>query len=225
MGWFIDFVWRYCYGFVSFFRCLVFCRLSFRKVLSCWRCDILLIGWLLSATVFIPIYFSSADVLFPFMIFSLFVQMQCIEFEWWYLWCCFAVFVFLLPRDWPVHWHTLTCWMVHGIFDDLMLGLLNLCYVGQVFSIRLYTVICSATRIGWQLHQSIGWLIDRSVDVWLIGWSTDRSIDSFIDWLVVGWEAIVFHSFGLTHWLVFFQCLAPMNAVTLGSFCWSFVGL
>ena len=119
----------------------------------------------------------------------------------------------------------LTCWMVHGIFDDLMLGLLDLCSVCQVFSIRLYTVICSAIRIGWQLHQSIGWLIDRSVDVWLIGWSTDRSIDSFIDWLVVGWEAIVVRSFGLTYWFSFFQCLAPMNAVTLGSFRWSFVGL
>ena len=119
----------------------------------------------------------------------------------------------------------LTCWIVHGIVDDLMLGLLDLCSVCQVFSIRLYTVICSAIWIGWQLHQSIGWLIDRSVDVWLIGWSTDRSIDSFIDWLVVGWEAIVVRSFGLTYWFSFFQCLAPMNAVTLGSFCWSFVGL
>ena len=67
LGWFIHFVWRCCYGFVSFFRCLVFCRPSFCKVLSCWRYDILLIGWLLSATVFIPIYFSFADVLFPFM--------------------------------------------------------------------------------------------------------------------------------------------------------------
>ena len=50
-----------------FFLCLVFCRLSFCKVLSCWRYDILLIGWLLSATAFIPIYFSFADVLFPSM--------------------------------------------------------------------------------------------------------------------------------------------------------------
>ena len=197
MGWFIDFVWRYCYGFVSFFRCLVFCRLSFCKVLSCWRYDILLIGWLLSATVFIPIYFSFADVLFPLM----FLFLICTDAMHWIrvvismvLFCCFR-FSFTQRLTCILTW-----WMVHGIFDDLMLGLLDLCSVCQVFSIRLYTVICSAIRIGWQLHQSIGWLIDWSVDVWLIGWSTDRSIDSFIDWLVVGWEATVVHSFGLTYW-------------------------
>ena len=49
------------------FRFLVFCWPSFCKVLSCWRYDILLIGWLLSAMVFIPIFLSFADVLFPFM--------------------------------------------------------------------------------------------------------------------------------------------------------------
>ena len=59
------------------FRCLVFCRLSFCKVLSCWRYDILLIGWLLSATVFIPIYFSFADVLFPFMFIFLIYLYRC----------------------------------------------------------------------------------------------------------------------------------------------------
>ena len=180
MGWFIDFVWWYCYGF-SFFRCLVFCRVSFCKVLSCWRSDILLIGWWLSATVFIPIYFSFADVLFPFM------------FLFPYLYRCNALNsngdiygVVLLFRFSFTQRLTciLTCWMVHGIFDDMMLGLLDLCSVCQIFSIRLYTFSCSAIRIGWQLHQSIGWLIDRSVDVWLIGWSTDRLTHSLIGWLL-----------------------------------------
>ena len=110
----------------------------------------------------------------------------------------------------------LTCWIVHGIVDDLMLGLLDLRSVCRVFSIRLYTVICSSIRIGWQLHQSLGWLIDRSVDVWLIGWSTDRSIDSFIDWLVFGWEAIVAHSFGLTYWFYFSGALRPWTLWPLG---------
>ena len=104
----------------------------------------------------------------------------------------------------------LTCWMVHGIFDDLMLGLLDLCSVCQIFSIRFYTVIFSSIRISWQLHQSIGWLIEQSVDVWLIGWSTNRSIGSFIDWLVVGWEAIVFHSFGLAYCFLLFH---PANSI------------
>ena len=65
-----------------------------------------------------------------------------------------------------------------------------------------YIRLFSSIRIGWQLHHSIGWLIDRSVDVWVIGWSTDRSIDSFIDWLVVrlrGYSG----SFLRSHLLVF----------------------
>ena len=142
-----------------------------------------------------------------------------------YIYICFVLFCCLRFSFIQRLTCKLTCWMVHGIVDDLMLGLLALCPICLVFSIRLYTIICSSVTIGWQLHQSIGWLIDRSVDVWLIGWSTDRSIDSFIDWLVVGWEAIVVHSFGLTYWFLLFWCLAPMNAVTLGSFCWSFAGL
>ena len=165
--------------------------------------------------------FRSPMCYFHLCFFSLFVQMQCIKFQWWYLWCCFAVFVFLLPRDWPVDWPvngTWYCWWSDAWFAWFVFRLPSIFYT-------LYTVIFSSIRIGWQLHQSIGWLIDQSVDIWLIGWSTDRSIDSFIDWLVVGWEAIVVRSFGLTYWFSFFQCLAPMNAVTFGSFCWPFVGL
>ena len=171
-------------SFRDFFRCLVFCRLSFCKVLSCWRYDILLIGWLLSATVFIPIYFSFADVLFPFMIlFRYLYRCNALNSSGDIYGVVLLFSFFFTPRLTCI----LPCWMVPGIFDDMMFGLLDLCSVCQVFSIRLYTFFFSSIRIGWQLHQSIGWLIDRSVDVWLIGWSSDRSIDSFIDWLVVGW--------------------------------------
>jgi len=160
--------------------------------------------WMVVRNGFHSDVFRSQTCYFHLCFFSLLVQLQCSEFEWWYLWCSFAVFVSLLPRDWPQRLTgRLTCWIVHGIVDDLMLGLLNLCSICQGFSIRLYIVIFSSIKIGWQLHQSIGWLIDQSVDVWLIGWSTDRSIDSFIDWLVAGWEAIVVHAFGLTSWFTF----------------------
>ena len=117
--------------------------------------------------------FSFADVLFPFMLLLLIctdAMHQIPVVISMVLFCCFR---FSLTQRLTCR---LTCWMVHGIVDDLMLGLLDLRSVSRVFSIRLYTVICSSIRIGWQLHQSIGWLIDRPVDVWLIGWSTDRSI-------------------------------------------------
>ena len=96
----------------------------------------------------------------------------------------------------------LTCWMVHGIFDDLMLGLLDLCSVCQVFSIRLYTVICSAIRIGWQLS-SIDWLTDRSIRRCLIDWLIDRSIDWLIHWLAGCWLRGYSGSFLRSHLLVF----------------------
>ena len=50
------------------------------------------------------------------------------------------------------------------------------------------------------IYSSIDCLTDWSIRRWLIDWLVDRLVDPSIDWLVVGWLALVVHSFGLACW-------------------------
>ena len=75
MGWFINFVWWYCYGFVLLFSLLVFSRPSFCQLVTCWRSDLLLLGWLLSC---FPNYIRCGCLLICFV----FVLLNSIEIDW-----------------------------------------------------------------------------------------------------------------------------------------------
>ena len=75
-----------------------------------------------AATMFIPIYFSLVDVLFPF-IFLLSYLYRCNALNS----CGDICGVVLLSRF--SYTQRLTCWVAHGIVDDLMQILLDLCSV------------------------------------------------------------------------------------------------
>ena len=75
MGWLINFVWWYCYGFVLLFSLLVFSRPSFCQLVTCWRSDLLLLGWLLSC---FPNYIRCGCLLICFV----FVLLNWIEIDW-----------------------------------------------------------------------------------------------------------------------------------------------
>ena len=128
------------------------------------------------------IFFVRRCAISIYVSFSLFVQMQCIEFEWWYLWCCFAVFVFLLPRDWPVYWP------VEWYMVFLMIWCL-VCLICVPFAryflygyVRLF-----ALQLG-SVDSFINRLVDWSIDPSMFDWSVDRPIDrlihSLIDWFL-----------------------------------------
>ena len=134
---------------------------------------------------------------FHLCFFSLFVQMQCIEFEWSYIWCCFAVFVFLLPRDWPVYWPD-EWYMVF-----LMIWCL-VCLICVPFAryflhgyIRLF-----ALQLG-SVDSFINRLVDWSIDPSMFDWLVDRPIDWLIHWLACCWLRGYSGSFLRSHLLVF----------------------
>ena len=144
------------------FRFLVSCWLSFCKWISCWGYDIWLIGWLLSAMVFIPICFRPQMRYFHLFFFSLFVQMHCSAFAWCYLWHCFAVFLFLLPRDWLVDWP------IESYMVLLMIWCL-VCLICVPFAEYFCTVIYG------YYPSMFDWLVDRPID---------RSVHLLIGWLL-----------------------------------------
>ena len=163
------------------FRFLVSSWPSSCKVLRCWRYDILLIGWLVSVMVFIPIFVVRRCVI-SIYVFSLFVQMQCSKFKWWYLWCCFAVFVFLLPRDWlvdwPVEWYMvllmiwcLVCLICVPFAKYFLYGFIRL------FSLQLGLV-------GSFINRLVDWSTNPSMFDWLVDRPIDRLIHSLIGWLL-----------------------------------------
>ena len=75
MGWFINFVWWYCYGFVLLFSLLVVYRPSVCQLVTSWRSDFLLLGWLLSC---FPNYIRCGCLLICFV----FVLLTWIEIDW-----------------------------------------------------------------------------------------------------------------------------------------------
>ena len=136
---------------------------------------------------------------FHFCFFSLFVQLQCSEFEWWYLWCCFAVFVFLLPRDWPVYWP------VEWYMIILMIWCL-VCLICVPFArYFLYGYVRSfALQLG-SVDSFINRLVDWSIDPSMFDWLVDRPIDRWIDWFIdlIDW-LVDSCSFCRSHQLVLF---------------------
>ena len=126
--------------------------------------------------------FRSLMCYFHLCFFSLFVQMQCIEFEWWYLWCCFAVFVFLLPRDWPVYWPVewymvfLMIWCLVCLICVPFARYFLYGYV-RLFALQLGSVDSFINRL-------VDWSIDPSMFDWLVDRPIDRLTHSLIGWLL-----------------------------------------
>ena len=115
--------------------------------------------------------FRSQMCNFHLWFFPLFVQMQCSKFKWWYLWCCFAVFVFLLPRDWPVYcpveWYLvflmiwcLVCLSCVPFTRYFLYGYIRL------FALQLGSVDSFINRlVDWSIDPSMfDWLVDRPID-------------------------------------------------------------
>ena len=182
MGWFIHFVWRYCYGFVSSFRCLVFCRLSFCKVLSCWRYDILLIGWLLSATVFIPIYFSFADVLFPYMfLFPYLYRCNALNSSGDIYGVVLLISFFFYPETdlytdlmngtWYFWWSD--AWFAWFVFR-----------LPSIFYTVIYGYFPQLGLVDSFINRLVDWSIDPSMFDWLVDRPIDRLTHSLIGWLL-----------------------------------------
>ena len=142
-------------------------------------------------------FFRSQMCYFHLCFFSLFVQLQCNEFEWWYLWCCFAVFVFLLPRDWPVYW--LDEWYMVFLMIWCLVCLICVPFARYFLYgyIRLF-----ALQLG-SVDSFINRLVDWSIDPSMFDWLVDRPIDWLIHWLAGCWLGGYSGSFLRSHLLVF----------------------
>ena len=130
MGWFINFVWWYCYGFVLLFSLLVFSRPSFCQLVTCWRSDLLLLGWLLSC---FPNYIRCGCLLICFV----FVLLNWIEIDWF------------INRsigwiDWLIDWSTDRSidWLLDWLFADWLWW-----FIPSVsFVVLFYSVPCAHER-------------------------------------------------------------------------------
>ena len=115
--------------------------------------------------------------------FSLPAQMQCIYFEWLYLWCCFAVFVFFfLPQDWLVYWPVE--WYM--VFLMIWCLICLICVTFARYFLYGYTRLF-ALQLG-SVDSFINRLVDWSIDPSMFDWLVDRPIDrlthSLIGWLL-----------------------------------------
>ena len=132
--------------------------------------------------------------------------------------CCFR---FSLPREWPaycrVEWYLvivmiwcLVCLICVPFARYFLYGYIRL------FALQFGSVDSFINRlVDWSINPSMfDWLVDRPID---------RLIHSLIGWLLA--ERLQWFMPSVSLLGSHFQCLAPMNAVTRGSFRWSCVGL